>query len=321
MDGYIQLFSDVEVNEQELSQFATDFLTNAGIVRQNGSLGLAGAELSPLDGRKYNITTGGIAYVENSNYAANGTNPKYWLTRFSGATETLEFDANASGSTRIDLICVKVDTAGTALADGTGIVSLVVVKGTAGAGVPATPDDHLALYQVTIANGATVVEDVNVEDVRDESYLLYVPATGAEIITGTQEYRIITPKGLADADLNSRMQSKVIEATRAGDGASGDVSYTGVGFKPTSIHAIAAVNGTAYVSQGFSASDKTARCFYQANATQMYAGNNLAIYTDQGSFAQSAVVKSYDNDGFTLTWTKVASPPANTITLKFLCIK
>lgn len=321
MDGYIQLFADVEVNEQELSQFATDFLTNAGIVRQSGSLGLAGAELSPLDGRKYNITTGGIAYVENSNYAANGTNPKYWLTRFSGATETLEFDANASGSTRIDLICVKVDTAGTALADGTGIASLVVVKGTAGAGVPATPDDHLALYQVTIANGATVVEDVNVEDVREESYLLYVPATGAEIITGTEAYKLITPEALAAADLNSRLKSKIKTGTRDGAGATADVAYTGIGFKPTSIHAVMSVGGSAYSSVGFADSSKVGACRYQYANGVGYNGNYLGAYTDQTTFSQNAIVKSYDNDGFTLTWTKLGTPTPNTITLAFICFR
>lgn len=167
MTGYIQLYSGAEVNEQELSDFATDFVSQHGVVRQDGVLGLLAEELSPLDGRKINITTGGKAYVPNDSYAANGTNPKYWLTRFSGAIEELSFAANSSGSTRIDLICVKVDTTvPSADPDNTGVASLVVVQGNPGAGVPATPADHLALWQVTCANGFTQLTNANLTDVR-----------------------------------------------------------------------------------------------------------------------------------------------------------
>lgn len=168
MTGYIQFYPSVEVDAQELTQFATDWVRNAGVVNEvGGSLGFAAAQLSPLDGLKYNVTGGGRAYVLNSNYGANGTNPKYWLVRFSGATETLTFAANSSGSTRIDLICIKVDTTVTdGETDNTGVASLVVVQGTPGAGVPSTPDDHLALYRVTIANGETEITSAEVTDVR-----------------------------------------------------------------------------------------------------------------------------------------------------------
>lgn len=169
MTGYIQLYSGAEVNEQELSDFETNFITAGGVVRQAGVLGLAAAQLSPLNGRRYNVTTGGKAYVPNSNYVANGTNPAFWLVRLSGAIEELSFAANSSGSTRIDLICIKVDTGvGSANPDNTGVVSLVVVQGNPGGGVPATPDNHLALYQVTCANGFTQIVDANVTDVRVE---------------------------------------------------------------------------------------------------------------------------------------------------------
>lgn len=172
MDGYISFYSSVEVNELELSQIATDFLQQAGIVRQSGNLGFTGAQLSPLDGLKYNITTGGTFYIANDSYAANGTNPRFWLGWMNGATETLTFGANSSGSTRIDLICIKVDTTVTdGDPDNGGVVSLVVVAGTPGAGVPATPADHIALYTVTIANGETEITDAEVTDVRTEAYL------------------------------------------------------------------------------------------------------------------------------------------------------
>lgn len=172
MTGYVTFYSSAEVNELELSQFATDFLKQAGIVRQGGNLGFAAAQLSPLDGLKYNITSGGTFYIENDTYADNGSNPKYWMGRFSGAIETLTFSANSSGSTRIDLIAIEVDTTVTdANADNTGVASLVVVQGTPGAGVPATPANHIALYQVTIVNGETEITDAEVTDVRAEAVL------------------------------------------------------------------------------------------------------------------------------------------------------
>jgi len=180
MTGYIQLYSGAEVNEQELSDFATDFVSQPGVIRQNGVLGFLAEELSPLNGRKINITTGGKAYVLNDSYAANGTNPKYWLTRFSGAIEELSFAANSSGSTRIDLICIKVDTTvPSANPDNTGVASLVVVQGNPGAGVPATPANHLALWQVTCANGYTQLTNANLTDVRTEA-VLYIPDGGVD---------------------------------------------------------------------------------------------------------------------------------------------
>src|SRR5690606_19243390 len=75
-------------------------------------------------------------------------------------------------STRIDLIAIKVDTTVTdANPDNTGVASLVVVEGTPGAGVPATPANHIALYQVTIVNGETEITDAEVTDVREEAVL------------------------------------------------------------------------------------------------------------------------------------------------------
>jgi hypothetical protein len=36
---------------------------------------------------------------------------------------------------------------------------------------------------------------------------------------------------------------------------------------------------------------------------------------------QTAVVASYDSDGFTLTWTKHGSPSAATLTVNAICYK
>src|SRR5690606_28164093 len=128
------------------------------------------------------------------------------MGRFSGAAETLTFSANSSGSTRIDLICIKVDTTVTdANPDNTGVASLVVVEGTPGAGVPATPANHIALYQVTIANGETEITDAEVTDVREEA-VLNIP--DASITTVSVEK--VAPVPLAEwVMINGKIQTSV----------------------------------------------------------------------------------------------------------------
>lgn len=115
-----------------------------------------------------------------------------------------------------------------------------------------------------------------------------------------------------------RLRSKIISSTRAVDGATADVAYTGVGFKPTSIHARCHADGSGYKSDGFSDSAKTSACSYM-NPTTAYHAGTLCTYSNQAAWAQNAVVKSYDDDGFTLTWTKVGASPAGTLKLDFLC--
>lgn len=146
-------------------------------------------------------------------------------------------------------------------------------------------------------------------------------ATGAETTTGTDNTKAISPKALADADLNTRLKSKLMITSRDGTAASGDVSYTGCGFKPTAIIAKSFVSGTVYQSFGMADSDKLNRCNFQATSTTSYEVVGIIAYSDQVTFGQSAAVKSYDTDGFTLTWTKAASPPANTITIHIECFK
>lgn len=118
-----------------------------------------------------------------------------------------------------------------------------------------------------------------------------------------------------------KLYSKVIEATRDGTASSGDVSYTGVGFLPTSITCLMVVDGTLYKSDGVADSGSVGRCIYQSAANTLHNGSSLVSYTNYSSWAQNASIKSYDADGFTLTWTKNGSPTGNTLALIFICYK
>lgn len=119
--------------------------------------------------------------------------------------------------------------------------------------------------------------------------------------------------------------AKVLVSDRdtAAVGAPTDVSYTTVGFKPSVIIVIACIDDTVVASWGFcSAAGGSGRiCTNRegvANAYQ-YGTDLCALYIGAGAH-QKAVIKSYDADGFTLTWTKTGSP-TGTAVLFFLCFR
>lgn len=121
------------------------------------------------------------------------------------------------------------------------------------------------------------------------------------------------------------LRSKIISTTRVLTAATGDVAYTGVGFIPTSIIAFASINSLGISSFGMTDSSLGKGYLYQpgsATAGTFETGvtNFLVIMETFPSAYQSATIKSYDADGFTLTWTKTGSP-INTAALVFLCFR
>lgn len=147
-------------------------------------------------------------------------------------------------------------------------------------------------------------------------------ASGDDIIAGTSEDKYINPKAMADADLNSRLKSKIKSFTRDYGSASGDVSYTGIGFKPTSMIVHYGKTGaTVGDGQGFVDSSKVSGCINNRQNNNTIAINSNFIYSDPVSGGyQSAIVKSFNDDGFTLTWTKFGSP-TGTLNLNLIAFK
>jgi hypothetical protein len=148
-----------------------------------------------------------------------------------------------------------------------------------------------------------------------------VKTSGAAITTGTNDADFATPKALADAGVNTRLKTKIINATRDMTAASGDVSYTGVGFTPTAVLAMAWIEGMFTFSIGIADSSKTFSSLFPHSAANM-GGANSAFYvqTGTGTTYQGATMKTYDADGFTLTWTKT-STPTGTAGLIFMCFR
>lgn len=126
---------------------------------------------------------------------------------------------------------------------------------------------------------------------------------------------------IAQLNNNARLLSKIITSTRDAGAAGGNVAYTGVGFRPTSVHALSVVDGTLYNSKGFTDSSKAGWTVYQSAANVYYVANTLVTYSNQSGWAQNGFIATFDTDGFTMTWTRVGTPTAGTIKLYFICYR
>lgn len=169
-------------------------------------------------------------------------------------------------------------------------------------------DDNLDLLLVAKGTGVVKAGGVAVA-----TGTIPVKASGAEITTGTDDAKFATAKALADAGVNTRLLSKIKIGTRDLTAATGDVSYTGVGFTPTALIGFAKNGASASwgavdsAKTGDGVNYKTGTGYY-GHSTDGY-GANLLFVIDMGSGNfQTATVKTYDADGFTLTWTKTGSP-------------
>lgn len=114
----------------------------------------------------------------------------------------------------------------------------------------------------------------------------------------------------------------VLASSRDNTSESGDVSYTGVGFKPSAIILFAQIDGGILSSwgmwQGSMSNDRCSSLIY----TNASAGKaNIAWIQSGASDYQAADMKSADADGCTLTWTKGGSPGVGTINLFFMYIR
>lgn len=117
------------------------------------------------------------------------------------------------------------------------------------------------------------------------------------------------------------LKSKIIYRTRDLTAATGDVAYTGVGFTPTSVLCLATVDGGANTMViGVSDSSLNEYKIGRFSNGFNYIENNFMLIETTSNNYQVAVVKTYDADGFTLTWTKTNSP-TGTLKMIFLCFR
>ncbi|HEX2910382.1 MAG TPA: hypothetical protein VH186_06205 [Chloroflexia bacterium] len=194
--------------DKDFMALAKDLLDgNSGIVGAND---LIVTQSSPL---AMSVTVaGGTIYSYVSSAGA------YYRHYLGDATTTLTIDQNSSGSTRIDLICVKTDLTATPDANGGGVASLVVVKGTPGAGIPVTPANHYKLAEITVDNGSANIPNAKIADKRNtiklaalnqtSDIVFIIDASGSPITTGI--------KGDLSIDFNCTIQSATLLADQSG---------------------------------------------------------------------------------------------------------
>lgn len=118
---------------------------------------------------------------------------------------------------------------------------------------------------------------------------------------------------------------KVGTFTRDMSAASGDVDYTGIGFKPSVIIFFGGIS-LSFINTYIGFDDGTkgyALYNYGYSIPGQIAWRNTAsilLATAAGVF-QSAFIKTFNADGFTLTWAKNGTPGANTATMFYLAIR
>ena len=120
------------------------------------------------------------------------------------------------------------------------------------------------------------------------------------------------------------LSSKVKQFTRDIAGSNGDVSYTGIGFVPTSIIFSYMTTDGKCVGTGMVDSAKGMNSYFsaqQAGYTSADSATDKCIYlSNQSGTNQQALLKTYDADGFTLTWNKT-STPTGTAHIVAICYK
>lgn len=166
------------------------------------------------------------------------------------------------------------------------------------------------IVEVTVVAGTTFTITRGVEG-----------TTGAAHADGTPVYLNILASHIQEIQAAFIFGAKVKAETRNSATASGDVSYTGYGFTPSGLIIFA----SGLTLNGLGSSNPAKAMF---NLFQSYSvSGHMNIVTDTivwcgvnvDNFTYASL-KSYDADGFTLTWTRVVSP-TGTINMTVFAIK
>ena len=104
--------------------------------------------------------------------------------------------------------------------------------------------------------------------------------------------------------------SQIVVASRTSAAGAGDQAITGAGFTPTRAICFSYDNDALVAGWGLADDDLDEYVIYTRGSSTGYTYNSFFINIGaDSSNTMYAVVKSYDSDGLTLTWTKSGSPP------------
>lgn len=128
--------------------------------------------------------------------------------------------------------------------------------------------------------------------------------------------------GFSSSIIRTPLVSKVKAETRDMTAASGSVSYTGYGFKPSCIIFFSCISFGVLASWGIVDMIKTAMVISHDYAN-VYVGetNPVIEIAESGTQMQIGYLTAFDADGFTLSWTKLGTPSANSISVFVLALR
>lgn len=114
---------------------------------------------------------------------------------------------------------------------------------------------------------------------------------------------------------------KVGTLSRLMSAADGIVSYTGLGFKPSSITFTSAIDTVNESCVGVSDGTTTSSVSRDSVGAQTVTPYAVYITRPTSADVSRASVVSFDADGFTLAWSKLGTPPGNSIAVTYLATR
>jgi hypothetical protein len=136
---------------------------------------------------------------------------------------------------------------------------------------------------------------------------------------GTANQKLFTNNGATTAEWAKGFNGGYF--TRAMDAPVGDVSYTGVGFKPSCVIFLSRVAGGLSIGfdtgtyHGCAAVYGTTPAFVNSDSRSIFAIQEAGVKT------QTAFIKSFDSDGFTLTWRTQGSPDSADANCQYIAFR
>lgn len=151
----------------------------------------------------------------------------------------------------------------------------------------------------------------------------YTCAAGDRILLHKDDDNIVQTTIIptsGQAVVKTPVSSTSVTFTRDMTTATGTQAVTGVGFTPTAIVFLYAINGTAQEGVGFSDSAKAGRNRSYLTGSGWFVGTNAITASPSSGNYQIGDVSTYDSDGFTISWAKTGAP-TGTLTVYALCLR
>lgn len=187
----------------------------------------------------------------------------------------------------------------------------------------ADAEDALAAAEAVVATKMNITGD-NLAIGSDANGDLYYRAAGvlARLAKGAANQKTFMNAGATAPEWAEGIA--VGSFTRAMGDASGDVAYTGIGFKPSVLIFFTGWGPTGSNTWNYSVGMDNQTAHYAAWSVDVSAVGHTTcaiMLVESNTKYQKAVVKSKDADGFTLTWTLVGTTAAKTIDCGYIAIR